>query len=566
MCNDSNKKSFPRRKFLGSALTVGAGSFLLDPFRAVTEGIVDGFIQKAHAEATNTVAGRNYINLHMEGAPIRYQFDQWLRIHASDPALAKVTSTGKINDMICDSFTWNSANQVTPTQTPFTYKGLLLPHLWSQTVYNSAGTARPLTDLLNHMMVVRGFGTGLDGHQFNMMSQLAPIGGVSTISGLAAENSAKTFDSVQWPDRASYAIYYSSIGKSQSRLSGTTPLNTLMEGFGSPTYMNARTLKNANADAIELARARLAAYSRSENSGAKLVSQSLENAAAMMKKGVADIASYWAPAVARYKAAINKSMQTINIPGISNKPLVSDESVHWNIGSGDIITISKDVDARTILTSATTIQNLAESLALAEYLIKSNLSSSIEIRADAFQGLDAKAKTALTGTTPANVKTLALDMHATGSNTVILLLNAYYRGLAAGLLEFIDQIGADTWANTVVHVQGDFGRSARSAGSGSDHGYNQMVTSAFSGAFTNGPVVVGNIKLQGTSTTYDGTQGLAAPIDGYVQKGAPTPTMAASNIAALLNVNHNPYQNTASPLVSLSGNTLTALATPKIVA
>ncbi|MNT35536.1 hypothetical protein D3C72_1715670 [compost metagenome] len=117
-----------------------------------------------------------------------------------------------------------------------------------------------------------------------------------------------------------------------------------------------------------------------------------------------------------------------------------------------------------------------------------------------------------------------------------------------------------------MQIQGDFGRSARADGTGSDHGYNQMVTSAFSGAFTNGPIVVGNIKQSGSEEKYSGTQGLAAGIPGYNQKGMPSPSMAASTITALLGAPHNPYANTAEPLVSLLNGRLSALYPAKIVA
>lgn len=562
MCDDkSGKNNLSRRNFIGSAVTLGAGAFILDPVRALTEGIADGIIQKAYAESTGTTASRNYINIQMSGAPLRYQFDQWLRTSASDLALATVATTKAINPMTCNSFTWSSSGIVTPKLSTMTFNGVMVPHLWSQSVYNSSGAKRPLTELLQNMLVVRGYASGLDGHQFNILAQQAPIGGVSTISGLVAENSKTTFDSVQWPDRGGNGAYFSSAGKSQAKVTGTVPLTTLMEGFGSPASMAARNLKATYKESMELAQARLKAYARSENSGAKIVSQNMSNATDMMAKGVGNISSYWTAAVARYQAAIEKSMREINIPGISESAIVSDETNSWSVGTGDITIINKNYDVRTALASVT-LQNFAQSLALAEYLIKEGFAASVDLRADALMGLSILQK----GFTAAATRNLGLDMHATGSNAAILFMNSYYRGITAGILELKDQIGAAHWSNTLVQIQGDFGRTARSVGSGSDHGYNQMVTSAFTGAFTNGPVVVGNIKQAGHSASYDGTQGIAAPISGYNQNGMPTPSMAASTITSMLGVNHNPYANTASPLVSLTNGSLRALATAKIVA
>lgn len=564
MCDDSNNNHFSRRNFLGSAFTVGAGAFLLNPVRALSEGIADGLILKAHAEATGVNVSRNYINIQLPGGPLRYQFDQWLRLKADDPQLANVASTGVLNPMLGNSFDIDSQGKITAKFQNFTYRNVLTPYLFSQQVYNSGGQLRPLTELLDNMLVIRGFGSGLDGHEFNMIIQQAPIGGVPTISGLVSENTVSTFDSVQWPDRQRGGLFISKKGKAQSKIAGKTPLSTLMEGFATPANTGVLSLKSSFTSAMELAQERLKAYARSENSGSPLVAQNLTSAAAMMKKGVANIGSYWAPAVARYKRAIENSLKTIDIPGISDRRLVSDESSSFGVGTGDIIKVSKTFDLRTALDKASLL-DLAEGLALTEYLIKEKLSYSIDIRCSGIANLSLTTVNSDGSLLASSGRTLGCDMHNTGFASAILLMNAFYRGLSAGILELKDQLGADTWRNTVVQVQGDFTRTARSAGDGSDHGFNQMVTSVFSGAFNNGPIVVGNIKKSGLSPTYDGTQGTAAAIDGYNQKGMPTPAMAASTVTALLGVDHNPYANTASPLVSLSNGTLKALATAKIV-
>ncbi|MFS4458206.1 DUF1501 domain-containing protein [Bdellovibrio sp. HCB2-146] len=563
MCDDSsNKNNLSRRNFLGSALTLGAGTFIFDPVRALSEGIADNLIMRAYAEASGTQISRNYINIQLAGAPLRYQFDQWLKINSAE-TLASVATTGKLNPMICNSFDFDSKGMATPAYRNFTYKNVLAPHLFSQSVYNSKGQKRPLTELLDNMLIIRGYGSGLDGHQFNMVAQQSPIGGVSTITGLVAEATKTTFDAVQWPDRGANSAYFSSEGKAQSKVAGAKPLTTLMEGFGAPTNKGVRNLKASFKEAMELAQARLKAYGRSENSGSKIVSQSLSNASDMMAKGVGNIDGYWTAAVARYKAAIETSMREINLPNISDKPLTSDETGQWVVGSGDLIKISKTQDVREAIKSAS-LQNYAESLALAEYLIKEGLAYSIDIRGDALLALNITSVNAA-GVVSNASRNLALDMHATGAASAILFMTSYYRGITAGLLELKDALGAH-WQNTVVQIQGDFGRTARSNGTGSDHGYNQMVTSVFSGAFTNGPVVVGNIQRTGHSAAYDGTQGIAAAISGYNQKGAPSPAMAASTVTALLGVQHNPYQNTAAPLVELKNGVLRALATAKIVA
>lgn len=559
MCNDPKKPSASRRSFLGSALTVGAGSFFFDPVRAVTEGIADSLIMKAFAESKGINATRNYINIQLPGAPIRYQFDQFLKTNKNE-SLQLIN--GSEAPMTCNAFEWASNGNVKPVMKYFTASnGLMVPHLWGQSVLSSAGANRPLTDLLKHMLVIRGYGSGLDGHQFNILAQQSPIGGVSTVTGLVAEELPSTFDSIQFPDRGGNGTFFSNKGKSQTKITGNAPLTSLMEGFGEPVQKLSKNLKAKHADAMALAQARLKAYARSDNTGNKIVGQNLTNATDMMAKGVGNLSSFYTAAVTKYQNAIFSSMRVSNIPGISEKAIVSDQSPLWHFGAGDTFVISKDYDVRTAIAEAT-IGNLAQSLAVAEYLIKEGMVASIDLRSDALAAVKIlkKEQSAVT------VMGLPHDMHASGANSVILFMNAYYRGLTAGLLEFINAIGDSAWQNTVIQIQGDFGRTARSGGNGSDHGYDQMVTSVFSGAFNNGPVVVGNIKQAGHNTSYAGTQGIATTISGYNQKGAPTPAMAAATVTALLGTSHNPYANTAAPLVSLSGGTLTAIAPGKIVA
>ncbi len=65
-------------------------------------------------------------------------------------------------------------------------------------------------------------------------------------------------------------------GKAQTRVVQETLHGQLMEGFGNPTNMGLRNLKNSFKDAMELAQARLKSYARSENSGSKILAQNLE--------------------------------------------------------------------------------------------------------------------------------------------------------------------------------------------------------------------------------------------------------------------------------------------------
>ncbi|MNT21581.1 hypothetical protein D3C72_1569240 [compost metagenome] len=272
---------------LGAALTQS-------PVEKILEAMSLGIIRQAEAESSGVDGVRNYINIIMPGAPSRYAFDHWLRTNTTDPGL-------HYNPMVSTKFVNSGGRAAGVINEYFNYRGLLVPHMFSHNVYNSAGAQRPLTDLLNHMLVIRGYGTGFDGHPFNATAQQSPVGGVASVGGMAADESRKTFEAVQWPDRGDFGSFASLNGKALNKLSGA-PLTNLMEGFGAPGggRVAGRSLKDRNIAAYELAQARLNAYAKSDSAGASIVAKNLGNATALMKKGIADVDAFWAPAVARY--------------------------------------------------------------------------------------------------------------------------------------------------------------------------------------------------------------------------------------------------------------------------
>ena len=553
-----------RRGFIATGAVASATTLIPSPFERLLNIISNGVIKQAQAEASGNAEPRNYINLLLAGGPSRYSFDAFMRISEADPQL-------EFNPMVTTKFT-NSGGKVSGVEySTFKYNGILVPHFFSHQVFKSSGARRPLSDLLQNMLVVRGFGSGFDGHAFNATVQQAPTGGVSSLTGLAADYSNATFEAVEWPDRGGYGSFYSVKGKALNKVGGQ-PLMSLLEGFGRPAAGREQgpSVKDRNREAYELAQAKLKAYAHSEFAGSQVVAKNLSNATALMKKGTGNIESYWKTAVARYRAVVEASLRETGLLGISDLPLISDGGNFWGVHVADgnrKLVLSSDFDFRESIKTMTAPDSLCEGLAMAEYVLKEGLVGAFNFHIGDPANLT--LKDAANG--ELNLHVAIKDMHETAAIPSLLIMNSYYRAIAAGLLELIDQLkstkknNTDLWSETVVQIISEFNRSARSNGSGSDHGFNQMVTSAFSGAIKNGPFVVGNISRAGHNEGYLGTQGIGAEIEDYNQKGRPTPAMAASSIAALLRVHKNPYQNIAAPLVEFNGDQLRALKVAKII-
>lgn len=561
----SDNKKHSRREILqlgglaGFSLHQSLHQLLLDI-------IVKGLINSAAAEETGTLTGKNYINMAMLGGPLRYSFDQWIRTNPNDPQLA-------FNIMTSTRYTQANGKWTGVDLGYFNHNGVLVPHLFSQSVTLSSGE-KNISELLKHMVVMRGYGTGVDGHPTNYMRQVAPVGGLPSLVGMAAEAHSKIFDAIRWPASSfgAYSVYNSSLGKSLTGIESTSPAHNLLEGFAAPDPSRnaAKKLIDRNTAAVDLAKQRLASYSNSDAAGAKILSKNHANALALIKRGTSNLESFWPAAVARYTTVINAAVRKINIPGISDVPLIYDENIRWEnnftempplprssfmwqYGAGaETYKMDLSFDLRRAVDTAA-MNILAEGLALCEFVLKEQLSSSLDILIS-FMILHTQGIAEAVATQ----RNLTMDMHETPASTSVFLMNQYYRALMAGVLELIEQLkntkidNKDIWSNTVIHFTSEFGRSARSNGSGSDHGFNQMISSALSGDISNGPHVVGNVL----TTPTVGTQGIGAPIENYNQKGLPTPAMMASTVAALLKISPNPYANIAAPLVEYENGVL----------
>ena len=552
-----NKNS--RRHFLGQGLAFGAVG-LLSPHQMFLNSLCRGLIQDAQAAENNTGSAMNYVSMDVVGAPLRFTFDQWLRVYDDDPQIL-------FNPMAATKFKTKNPSGRNAAQAAndleyatFKYKGMNAPYLFSQMINTSQG-AVSLSQLLDHMLMVRGFASGIDGHQINATKMTLPVGGISSIAGLNADQQKRTFDAVQWPDRNIRSAFYSEKGRSLIALRGGAPLNDLLNSFKRQTAAaEMHKLQDTRKSSMDLAIERLSAYAKSSSAGASRLKSDFANAKKLIQGGLADFNSFYNANVQKYRSVVLGAIRTLDIEGISDfqliSPLTNFEAGPWSITLDTDLNsaLRTGFDFRQALASAE-MHLLAESLTVAEFLITQKLCSSIELQIAGSMALEMPYINDQ-GTVFGSKKTAAThDMHSTGAYLSLPITNAIYRGILAGIYEFsnalkntVDSDNKNMWEKTVVHLFSEFGRSTRSNASGSDHGYNSMATSFFTGAVTDGPHVMGNIRVGGINASdYTGTQGLAAPIPGH-NEPLPSPIAVASTLTQLLKTDRNPYNNLAWPL------------------
>lgn len=567
-----------RRDFLKKSGLLGGAFLTASVIDTLAFRISASFIQQARAEEIMGSADPRFlVNIWIGGGPMRYSFDQWVRLYDDDNIVT--------NPYVSTAYSFNNGRLQGLEYKTFKYNGLNIPHIFSLPVKNGSGSNRLATDILNDMFVIRGFGTSFDGHDTNSLLVQTPVAGLPSLHGLLADSSERLFAAVLTGQNASGFV--SQKNKASTMVGTGDGLRDLMSGFArTPATTKAAVDKETYRAAYDNAMAYLKSYARSNRLGASILNKNLDNAAARMKQGINDIDGYWDAAVNRYRTAVEGTARMTGVPGISEST-VSRNQIE-NQAQFSIFGIASNAAQRNFMTaldydlremnSQMTFGHFYQQLALAEYCVAKELSSSVSIGMGNFDNI--RLRTGSINGDDVNNRFVNGDQlvlshtdmdGSTGAYTALMLTHSYYSGLLAGILELRDNLkavrrasnGNDLWSETVVQVSSEFARDASIGGTFSGHGYRNMVTSAFSGSIKGGPYVIGNIRRDGGN----GTNGLAAPIDGYLS-GPPSTASVTSTLSRLMRLNKNPWENTAPAMISFNESTgviSSLVGRPKVV-
>ncbi len=532
-----------RRNFLKAAGIVGAGAgAAMLPENLLFNALLGDLFTQSTAHAADLLSPRNYINISLGGGPIRYAFDHWLKTAPNEPAMihSSHNSTG---------FNYDSAMKVTGSEyKTFEYKGYLVPSF-----FLGFPTAQR-NKFLDSFLMIRGYGTGIDGHGVNSDLQKHPLASAPSITGLMADHSNRTFQAVQYPPMNSPFSARSSA--TLNALSGSTPLKSLLSPLTSTKRV--RNLSRSMPTAFDDVRRALNSINEPAAS-VKIAKASLNNTYSLLKSSLTDFDTQWPLLLAKYQTAIVNAMKDQFIPGLNATEdgsrqisyLTNQTDIGFDTGGADgFINANSNLCA---LGEFVTASPLAAGLALAEYCIKNKLVSAFEIGAGVGQdGLNLAAGNGKSLFSSSN------DNHGGGGHVDFVAKSLYFRGIVAGLLTLQTELEAtNDWQNTIVHLVSEFNRTIGRSNGGSGHGTEQMVSSVFSGVFTGGPYVVGNVGTSGDLLKGAPTQGIALPISNYNVSDRPTPIMMTSTVAELMGVSYNPWRNFQAPLITLSGGRLT---------
>ncbi len=516
-----------RRDILKVLGGVTAGAGLLDtPFGLLLEILTRGVYGQALA-AEAGVNPRTWIDLRFEGAPPRWVYDLFL-----DPYKATgtfVPSTGFGNRFVGNGTIYNEVQYSTILR-----NGINVPWIWQFPVPTANGGTRPMTDLLPYMLQLRGVTTSTPDHNASMALHYRPLGAKQSVTALSGDNSKLPLPAVF------YAInnfqFGSLASKSPVMADGANLISSLLAPFISSSSASFKSGRTALNTYLTAARSALVTEAGARNPLNAVSAQAQKDAYDLFNRSFGDISVVWNTLLAKYTALINQAIDpSTPLAGINDKPVgVSGTRTAAYEYNGTPLT---NADLRTIIqpstaTKPTSISNMAASFAIAEFVATRDLSTSMSLGMGTFNGLN------INGVSTVHNR----DEHFTGKFASILINSYWARAHAACLLELIDRLGTK-WNETIINVSGEFNRSPRTDGSGSDHNYQGANYTFYSGAIK-GPAVVGNIKKSTGNAGYTGTWGFGAPIDELSSQQL-TLGHGAATIATMLRV--------PSPITAVSG-------------
>jgi hypothetical protein len=533
-----NKPVMTRRQALAMMGKTGLLASAFEPARLVVGSLVDGMIAKAQADAGP--GPRNYVHIGLEGGPTRWTFDQPLAPYEPLSALAPCqqvytrfnATTGALEYGVV-SVTRNGAT-------------LNMPSLWANTIPTVGGGSAPMVNLLDNMLMMRGINLQQDGHPNNFPRQMRPVASAPSLGGRVADNASTPIPAVAiggspWEayksDKGVGQVYqdYLYDGALNEIL---RPFNVSQDGLSS-TYVSRR---NAMDSAIKTALASLGAYASSGMPGADNLYRMAGTAEAFLKAGIGNVSAEYTALEAKYQGLINACSAT-PIIGVSDRSLSKDNYLarHMKTNGAQIST----PDLKNIITSSSTIPQLAGNFAIIEYMLRNKYSSTIMIGVGAASGFDY-----FNG---GGDMYHYFDEHGAAVVPSLISCSFTYRALAACLYELITVLKANNlWYDTLIHIGGDFAREPNyeSLGGGSEHGWRGSCGSVLCGGITR-PIVVGNIALDSGAGNV-GTWGRAAPVSVEGTSRELTIGHLTSSISHLLRI--QPLMPNDTSLVVESGN------------
>jgi hypothetical protein len=488
------KKKDTRRDFLKKmALTVGSVS-AASPLELMVRSTLYGQHVNAMAQEGGLGNPRRYVFIQQGGGPSRWFFDLPLILSEADKGKANLNNYG-LATKFADGAEYTDTEYAT-WKDPKT--GLELPWIWQFKVPTPGGGERPMTDLLDHMLIMRGVNVVNPAHNGASVLHFHPAGINHSITSFSSDLANYPISCVNVG--SNFHSYISQRGLAHVDLPGRgkDQLKVLMEPFANQNLRKIASSQSSVKDIVQGAKDVFDAFAMESHIGLAASVESRKGAEEMIKSGLANVDGFYNDTFAKYQSIIDRVIQG-TYEGINDKKIKNS----YNRDTRMTGVYAKNSDFRTLINSKTDIANLAAHFTTAEFILRHNISNSVVIAPGTLDSLDHQNSTASSWQDYYNQ-----DAHSSGRFAHVLCQSFYYMGYAACLLEFIDSLkAAGIFNETVIDLCGEFGRQPRHDNGSNDHAPEANSNTLFCGAIE-GPHIIGNIsKGNGAGSTYPGTWG-----------------------------------------------------------
>lgn len=539
-----------RRNFLKYLVGGGAMGLASSPLQAIIESAINKTIMQAHAQTIKFDLERFYLNISFPGAPPRWNYDLFL-----DPYSANGNNIVS-NAGVATAFDGGSRYTDAVYKT-FKVPGYNIhaPHIWGQQMPTSSGTWVPIHRLMEHMLAFQGINTTAPGHDQSRLMMEESNG--YSVAGFLSDATKSPFSSV---DLNSNNPFSSKSGQTATPVAlGTNDLITLiMSKFNSNDLAihNAMDAKMANSYQNVLDNLNYDAGLRTPAS--VNLKKMHESAIDLINSTIGSYSTIWQEKFVKYKQLVEASFtDRSKFNGFMDKPIGVEQLNLRNTKyqlSNSVNNYAFNPDMRDFAHAGMN-PTMPSIFALAEFLAENKLASSLQSRINAMS-----AMISVTSGGAAANRGVTHDQHNVGVMVSTLTNALMYRALSSCIYEFINSRKNSTkgysFNNTVIKLAGDFNRSPRTDGTGSDHGFLGQVTTVFSGKVSS-PLIIGRVYKNPPASyvgnNYLGSWGVGAPIDvdgtGAVTL---TPGHVTSSVCSLLGI-ASPAVNNSSLIKVMNG-------------
>lgn len=498
-----SKKIINRRSIIKlSALGVASATFQ-GPVQYLIQSVLNGMINDAVAKDQG-LNPRSHLFIQLPGAPPRWTWDP----------LVPYESISNMNSNVQVGTSFINGGKSIAYKT-ININGVNMPWLWQFDVASSGGGMRPISELMNDLLIMRGVNAGNAAHSAARQLQVQPSGMPTSLMALNADIGTTPIPHI---NMNTYDInYYSKSGLGATTLrvgSNDQPLSTLLSPFQNRLSGDLMSKRNSIDKELKQVMNSLGDIAIQRNPGAKEIILSQKDAEELIRRGFNDMAKIYKDLQSKYKDIVLRSKtRNYKMAGINDAPV-------YGLYYG-----SKNEDLRSRCENNK--MEMIEQFAVSEYVLKNKLSSSIAFGARGIMAQDN-----------------GFDEHTFDPLTSVYFNTLFNRCLGACVLELKDQLTSkNLWKETVVNISGEFGRrpshqpGQKFHNFGSDHCPEAGSITLISGCLK-GPEIIGNI-LKETSTVSDyihsrGTCGYQASNGG--EFGLLTSAHYANTIATILRV------------------------------